>query len=560
MSALDTYMSLIKVDSRVAVSGLDDVNQSLERLIQTSDRLGLKSKDTGNALIDKVKGFKDVAASVLGFIQQHTEAMVEKVRTAQTLGIDIGQYDALSRAFQASGSDAKAFNDSIMALNTSLKEAAQHGDSDKTSAFKTLGVSPVNSAGQQKDADQTLMELSGATARMAKPEAIAALKQLGISDDATIAAIMKGSAALEQQIALQKAFGVMNEQDVETLNQFTRAQGELTGMLTRFSDELILGTAPALTMLINTTIELMAWGKEHQGFLLTFLGTLATAAIPALTVSLAGMAVTAAAAVAPFLPLIGAAILLGLAVDDLWNYFSGGNSVIGSVVQQFPLLGMALDAAKNTVAEAWEALKLLFSDPGAFMDLLVAEFQTGWNAIVAGVTEAAGQLGQAFLTAWEQMVADAKTIFNTLWEFVKGLFSHLGDSIAGVMQDAIDKAQDFIPDSVKKFIGLQPESDAQPESASGDAYSGLFGHNPLLAAGNTASTANTVMAGINAAPAMPSSPWLNSSIHNTQSLNVGRVELYTQSTDPQGIADSFTEGLKGAMSGLANHVDDGRGH
>ncbi|MEB5921435.1 phage tail tape measure protein [Franconibacter daqui] len=556
MGTLDTYTSLLRVDTRVAASGLDDLNQSLEKVIQTLNKLELQSSNTGQSLTDKLKGYKNVATEVLDFVVGHAETMRERINTAQSLGIDIGQYDALSRALQTSGSDVKSFNESMTALNGSLKEAAEHGGSDKASAFKAFRISPTDSKGELKSADQMMVELAGVAAKMGRSQASAGLKQLGISDDATIAALMKGSEELERQITLQKTFGVMSQQDVETLDQFARAQGELTSILSRFSDELVLGAAPAMAALINTTIELIAWGKEHQGALLGFFGTLAAVAIPTLT----SMAAAAAAASLPFIPLIGAAMLLGLAVDDLWTYFSGGNSVIGGLVQQFPLLGVALNEAKDTVAEAWEALKLLFSDPGAFLDLLVAEFQASWNAIVASVPEAAGQLSEAFLTAWRQMVVEAGVIFSTLWTFVKGLFSHLGDSINSLIQEAINSAIGLLPDVVKNYFGLEIKNAKQPASELGERGSGLLNDHPLLAAGNVASTANYMMWSAAAMPAIPPSSFLTASASNTRSVNVDRVEIHTQATDSQGIADSFADGLKNAWGGLANHYDDGRGY
>lgn len=553
MGILDTYITLIRVDTRVTVSGLNDINQSLDTLIQTLKKLELQSNDTGESLSDKLKSYKDVAQDVMNFVLEHSEMMQEKVRAAHSLGIDIGQYDALSRAFQAAGSDAKSFNASMMALKESLKETQEQGQSGKADAFKAFGVSPTDSKGKTKNADQMMVELAGAAAKMDPLQASAGLKQLGISDDATIAALMKGSAELERQIALQKSFGVMSLQDADTLNQFARAQGDLTAILTRFSDELVIGITPAMTVLIDTTIELMAWGREHESFLLGFFGTLAAVAVP----TLLSMAAAAAVAIVPFLPLIGAATLLGLAIDDLWTYFNGGDSVIGDLVQQFPLLGIALDEAKNSVAEAWEALKLLFSDPGAFLALLVAEFQASWNAIVANVTEAAGQLSQAFLLAWGQMVADAQTMFNVLWEFIKGLFSHLGDNIVGLVRNAINEVTGLLPDFIKTRLGLEVDDEPPtPDNADG----GLFGFHPFWKNDSLTATAHNVMSDVAAIPTIPPPSTFAASTTSMRSVNVNRVDIHTQATDSQGIGKSFVEGLKNAYSDLANHYDDGRGY
>lgn len=574
MGVLDTFVFLLETDNKNAMKGLNDTDQAI-------DDVQDGSKDAHKALLNMFTGvgekagvttasLKELAVAAIGIagaglslnaVLEHTTEMLGKVQAAETVGVDVGQYDALSRTFQTLGVDADGFRDSMIDLNEAMGEAASDAKSGKAESFKTFGISLKDSQGNIKSADEALLELSDTMSKMDKQQATFQIKQLGITDNAVIAAMMNGRKELERRIELQKTLGVLNEKDAAQLKNFKSAQDDLSAIFARFADVLAMTVVPALELLIDVTISVIKWAREHKGVLMGVFGALAFVAIPALTTALWGMARAALAAVVPFLPLIAVAVALALVIDDLWNYFTGGESVIGDLAAKFPLLKSALDGAKESVIGAWEALKLLFSDPSAFMDVLVSELQASWDEIVQGVVDAGDAIGKALNSAWEKLTADTKKVFNDLLSWVKSIFSQIGAYISDAVSNAGKAAYDKLPDFMKKAINAV-KGDDEPKPAQPTTGGAADEVNPIKQPIPSVQAASSSMQDIANAPAIPANPGSGrtSSVSNTQTVNVAKVEVTTQATDAQGIASSMTDGLKNAYGDMANQYDDGRSH
>lgn len=537
MGVLDTFVFLLETDNRNALKGLNDTDQAI-------DDVQDGSKDAHKALLNMFTGvgekagvttasLKELAVAAIGIagaglslnaVLEHTTEMLGKVQAAETVGVDVGQYDALSRTFQTLGVDADGFRDSMIDLNEAMGEAASDAKSGKAESFKTFGISLRDAQGNIKSADEALLELSDTMSKMDKQQATFQIKQLGITDNAVIAAMMNGRKELERRIDLQKTLGVLNEKDVAQLKSFKSAQDELSTIFSRFADVLAITVAPSLELIIDVTKSLIEWGTKHKTFIVSFLGVLAGVAIPALTASLWSMATAAWAAIAPFVPFIAAAVALALVIDDLWNYFNGGESVIGDLVKQFPILGEALNAAKESVIEMWDALQLLFSDPAKFLDALVAEFKA----------------------SWETIANDTMSILTALWDWITGLFGKLGSFIS----DSVSNAASGAMNSVKGWLGI-----------GGDSQS--TGGNPLSDSSSYASAANNALAGAAAAPVIPSNPAAiskggPSSVTATQKIDT--INIQTGSGDPQQIRTAVSDGMNDSVQQLTNQYDDGRSH
>lgn len=537
MGVLDTFVFLLETDNRNALKGLNDADQAI-------DDVQDGSKDAHKALLNMFTGvgekagvttasLKELAVAAIGIagaglslnaVLEHTTEMLGKVQAAETVGVDVGQYDALSRTFQTLGVDADGFRDSMIDLNEAMGEAASDAKSGKAESFKKFGISLKDAQGNIKSADQALLELAGSMEKMDKQQAIFQIKQLGITDNAVIAAMLNGQKALERQIQLQKDLGVLNEKDVEQLKKFKQAQNELSTIFSRFADQLAMAVVPALELVIETTQKVIAWGREHKSFLIGFFGVLSGVALPALTAALRTMGAAAWKAMAPFIPWIIIAAALGLVIEDLWQYFNGGESVIGDLVKQFPILGEALNAAKESVIEMWDALQLLFSDPTKFLDALIAEFKA----------------------SWETIANDTMSILTALWDWITGLFGKLGSFIS----DSVSNAASGAMNSVKGWLGIGVDSQST-------------GGTPLSDGSSYASAANNALAGAASAPVIPSNPAAiskggPSSVTATQKID--NINIQTGSGDPQQIRTAVSDGMNDSVQQLTNQYDDGRSH
>lgn len=602
MGVLDTFVFLLETDNRNALRGLNDTDNAVKDLTKSAKGAHEPMLNMFTGVMEKAglttASFKDLAVSALGIagaglsinaVLDHTREMLEQVRAAETVGVDIGQYDALSRTFKALGVDAGGFRDSMIDLNEALGEAASDAKSGKAESFKTFGISLKDAQGNIKSTDEALLELADSMSKMDKQQATFQIKQLGMTDNAMITAMLNGRAELERMIKFQKDLGVTSEKDANQLKRFGSAQNELSAIFTRFADVLAVSVVPALDLLIDTTIAVIKWAGEHKGVLVGFFGALAFVAVPALTASLGAMAIAAWGAIVPLLPLIGAAAALALVIDDLWNYFNGGESVIGDLVQQFPVLGAVLDGAKENILNLWEALKVLFTNPSQFMDNLVAELKANWDTLVSDAGNAANMLLTAITGAWEQLSAETKEIFKELLAWVTGIFSQFGSYISDSISNAAKSAYDALPDFVKKGISMvkgedepnppepkqptpggpdmavpgddqfvTPPQPGQPKTASNpDEVNPLKQPMPVLQA------ANKSMQIASAAPSIPAnsaaiSGGRQTSVTATQKID--NVNITTGSGDPQQIRTAVSDGMNDHVQQLANQYDDGRSH
>lgn len=608
MGVLDSFVFLLETDNKNALKGFRDAEQA-ENDVKDG------AKDAQTALLNMFNGvgekagftvgsLKELAIATIGIagaglslnaVLEHTAEMLNKVRAAETVGVNIEQYDALSRTFQSLGVEADGFRDSMIDLNESLGEAAADAKSGKAQAFKTFGVSLKDAKGNIKTADEALLGLADSMSKMDKQQATFQIKQLGITDNAMITAMLSGRKELERQIKFQKDLGVTSEKDAEQLKQFAKAQNELSAIFSRFADVLTMTAVPALDLLIDATISVIKWAREHKGVLIGLFGALAFVAIPALTASLWSMAAAAWAAMVPFIPFIAAAIALGLVIDDLWNYFNGGESVIGDLVQKFPVLGAVLEEAKENVLALWEALKVLFSDPAQFMANLVTELKQNWDSLVSDGESAANMLLDAITKVWDKLSEETKGIFNELLAWIKGIFSQFGTYISDSVANAAKSAYDALPDFVKKGINLvkgddesathsksvMPTPGGQDMAVPGDEQFVAESHQKLLAVTPTPksynddevnpikqqipslSAVNNSMQAATAAPVIPANPAAISnsrptSVQNTQ--HIDKVEVNTGSGDPQQIRSAVSDGMNDSVQQMTNQYDNGVSH
>lgn len=580
MGILDSFVFLLEADEKDAVKGIkktgeafddlkdkgkkdtesvgNDVEDLGDKVKHESNRIkaaldqafaGLQEKTAGNfglasslTALAGAAGGAMIAGISLNAVMEKQASILMRVNDAATLGVDISQYDALGKVFEQNGLELEGFRDSLFDLNEAMGEAAADAESGKAESFKKFGISLKDANGNIKGTDQALLELAGSMEKMSKQEAIFQIKALGITDNAAIATLLKGRKALEDQIALQKQKGVLDQEAADNALAYKAAMNELDSAVGSLMDSLAVMLLPILTDVAKGFLAFVNLVREHKGFVVGALGAIAGIGvvklipmIKDLTTAMSLLKVQTLLALWPFALIAAAIIAVGLLVDDLWNYFSGGESVIGDLVKKFPMLGDAIEGLKTLVLSIGEA----FTDPKkAFTDFM--NFcQKVLNNIIADVEKFGGQLVDSTVNAFNNMFDEGKRIFTELWDFIVNLFKNLGNEIS----NAAGNAWETVKNNANPLNWFSDE-EANPTASSAS---------PAIAATNVVGNASRSPVISNA----------NSRISNnttTQSVSVDKVEVHTQATDSQGIANSFADGLKNAYSNTAQSYDDGRSH
>lgn len=375
----------------------DDLEDVKPKVTDLSQFIHEKMGSIGNSLGigDFAKGFIATAAAgmSLNAILDNTANLLNKIRDAETVGVDIGDYDVLLRTFTTLGVETDEFRDSMIDLNEAMGEAAADAESGKAKAFKTFGVELKTQTGQIKATDEALLELADSMSSMSKQQATFQIKQLGITDNKVIAAMLSGRKELERMMRVQREYGTLSQEDAEQVKRFSGAVNELKTMTGHFADELTVALAPAMTMTVDGIAlvakffsELFSFLSDHKGLVAGVLLPVALVVLPTLTASLWAAASAVWAFLAPLLPFIAIAVALGLVVDDLWNYFTGGESVIGDLAKKFTWLNDFLQTTKELVLELIEAFKEFANNP-------MKTFESWGNSLKEGFEDAKGWLG-----------------------------------------------------------------------------------------------------------------------------------------------------------------------
>lgn len=610
MTILDSFVFLLTANEQDAVEGITDTGEAFDELKKKGKKagdevanevegLGSKVKTQANkiheALSNAFDGIADkaganfnlassltaigaavggalVAGLSLNAVLEKQESILQRVNDAATLGVDISQYDSLGKAFEANGLDADGFRDSLFDLNEALGEAASDAKSGKAESFKTFGVTLKTEKGEIKGADEALLELAGSMEKMSKQEAIFQIKALGITDNKMIDTLLKGRKALEDQIALQKERGVLTQKDADNALEYKHATQELDSAIGSLTDKLGAALLPVMTQVTRGFVAFFDFVTEHKGFVVGALGAIAGVGvmklipvIKDLTLAMKFLKIETLLALWPFALIAAAIIACGLIVDDLWNYFSGGESVIGDLAAKFPMLKDALEGLKTMVLSIGE----VFNDPKKAFEDFWQFLQLIWTNMCADAKKGIDAMINIAVQGFNNLADGAKGVMTKLWNWIVNLFSNIGSYIS----DSVSNAASSVVSSTKSFFGLgddeEPSNTQTPEAQSTrtrEAQSTRTREQPqdnapLLE--NIAKPAIATNNAIGVASSMPmpgSNSTRVSNTTNTSEVKIDKVEVITQGTDAEGISQGIKSGLDTHLQGTAAHFDDGRSH
>lgn len=369
-------------------------------------------------------------------------------RSAATLGVGAGALQEWGYAAQATGSDLRQLTQTLLGLQTKVHEVAT-GNKDTQKLFRQLGLSVRTAGGELKSMETLLPEVADAFARMengTKKTALATELLGGLGAKTLLPMFTEGSAGLREFAAEARAMGaVLNEQAIGATKAFddelTRARAILLGL----TYDVGLALLPAVRDILTAV---RAWVKENRAFIATgfggvmrllsaaaritvqafepllrlfrwlvedtalvklgfyaliavmlvYAGTAAQQAagatlkfislLRALTVAQARAAVVGAATPYAIAAAWGALVaILGLLLEDVYMFFTGGESLIGRWAQWI-LKALTIDEGDSSLVKFLKFLGLLIFDFVGAMELAGDAIARAWDAIVGAISGA----------------------------------------------------------------------------------------------------------------------------------------------------------------------------
>lgn len=502
------------------------------------DDLGSSARDAGRELEkagDKgtfsFERLQDVAARALAVIggvsilkssiAQYYEQAQAIEKTSDMLGMSIESWQAWRQTAAAAGVDAEELSTRFMDLGDWMQDLILHDSGPLKDATADLGVSFTDARGKAVSLEEGLLRLADASGKIDRQKATSILTQIGF-DEKTIPLLLKGRKGIEDILKVQKAQAVYSRQDIENAKKQREAQQRLNAAWQAISALFSSTVSPAITALTTLLGDLLGWVKENQQFVILFFSTLAGVVTTLMVPALTAMATAAWAAIAPFTPIIAAVGGLALVVDDLITYINGGESALSGLWAVFD----EGDERGARLKAVWEGIKSLLGGV--------------WDAL-AGVA----RLFNSVLTLDGKGVVEA---LKTIW----GGLTKINDVLVNMLNWVAKKLYNLLPDWIKRWLG--GDEAARPEETKTEAKPGGVADSMRVADARPSILPPPVRTGDARVGSVSN---INNSRQVTSTTNVGEVNVYTQATDAQGMAEGATLAIRnqtaqadGAFSGV----------
>jgi hypothetical protein len=498
---LDKFLILFESDAADAKKDIDGLNSSLGTTEETAGKTTKASSETSKQFL----GMGKTAWAAIGGITALTTAFaglfvtMDRMRAlegfASILEEDIQEVDAWAGAVYRMGGSTETFKSTIGGLQTKLTDASIRGYNDIIPYFHQMGISILDASGKVKSAFDLLPEIADRFEGYGKRRSFGLGQKLGL-DIATIKLLSEGTEGVEYYLKRQKELGLVNQKAGELAFKYGLAIKDFTQTIKYSAQQIFVVVAPAITFLINRLTDINSVVTKNKPILIGFFVGLGLVAIPILY----NIAIAAWAAVAPMIAMTAVAL---------------------AAATPFILLGAAVIITSMAIA--------------ALVEDIIA-FSNGQDSVLGRMAEKWGVVS----TAIKWIVNDVKDLIH----FIKQLV------------DVIALINNILPEV--KFSGLEGIdtlfSDKALDLGIGNTEARkLFNSDISLGKFNIDQATNNPIA------SQTSNSIQNSNRFNSKStaIQIGDINIETQSTDPGAIASEIAGSLKNEVRSMIDNADDG---
>jgi len=395
--------------------------------------------------------------TIKDFVDQTTQAMADVGRMAGMLGISTQSLEELRYAAEKSGVAIDTLDDSMKELQIRAVDA-KAGEGEAAEAFKKVGVKTTNAAGKIREPLELLSEVADKLKKLPNQSERLWVADAMFGDQGAemLKILEQGSSGLAQMRQEARDLGyILDDESVESAKRFRESISALKAVFSAITRNITKNLLPVMTALTQSSAHMY---KSLSSIFskLNDHTTILRAALIALGVVLSALALKAALAFAPFLPIAAlfvakAALIIAvigsiaLLIDDLWTAFQGGESVCKKVFENIKT------SVLEVIAKVWdflptslqENLKLAWNLIKSFAECYVSFMATLYNRIWGFITETALKIFN-----------DIKNAITKISEFIWTIFSTIGPMLARTLVDAVDHAISAIKDAILSIKSL----------------------------------------------------------------------------------------------------------
>jgi hypothetical protein len=319
---------MAKEDVEIQVEA--DTNEASKRLSEISNKLSGVTK----AVKTTATAFTAAGAALFLFTNKMTQGAASIQRLSTQTGISVKNLQLLKYAAEQSGASGEAMLSTLESLTQRIGNAALYGDN----AFNMFGIYTRDSTGGIKTAVEVLDQIRQRVQRIQSiPIRNNMLSQLGISPE-LYELMLKTDREMKEFNKQAEELGLISEENTKRSEAYQRQVKLMKMQLSNFSNKIALQLIPIVQKVVGWLSKL--WDKlvgifgENGATTIFGVGLLAMV-LPIGKIftafkGLFGFLKAAFKWVTPAMLKIGGILAtIGLAVEDLWAAFRGGDSLFG---------------------------------------------------------------------------------------------------------------------------------------------------------------------------------------------------------------------------------------
>lgn len=433
-SRIRTFIDVVMGGTGAASAEADRVTNSINKSTSAVDKLNqrLKSIQAGVALqsvtaaAGAVKGaFDAVNSAVSGAVsgvyklaERQAVAADEISKTARTLGMQVGELQALRYAGEDAGMSVESVNSALQKFSINSAKAAA-GEKTQLDMFNALGVATKNADGSMRTQTEILLDAADAYTKLTSSQDKNRVSQelFGRSTVQMSELLGSGRAGIESAINKFNAekLGITPEQ-AKAGEDFTHTLLDLTKSTGALKKDLFFALVPAFTDLFKATTSFIS---ENRGRIDAIISRLSNqlpsviddvkSALPSIlngVSTVAGVVADILEYTGPWVPLLSAAaVIVGGGLLTAVTAVGAAFAAVGAFVSGPVVAGIGLAVAAvvswgsvvKSVYDNWDMLKSFIVDDvggaiGRFIDACVSKFKGFVNYVIDGVASAVGAL------------------------------------------------------------------------------------------------------------------------------------------------------------------------
>lgn len=407
MTILDSFFILFEGNTEKLDKSLDHSEKKSEGLLDKLQKIDPAATKAGEGifkLVGQAAGLLGLGLSfgaLVAGVKETAQAYDDLGKLATRLRSTADAVDEFRDAAELLGIDNEKSTAALTGLDTAIQDTYL-GLGRAKIVFEELGIAVTDAQGKIKPTTDVMGELAGKLEKMERGTQIRVMERLGL-DPSLLKLFNADLAALQKRMAdIDKASGFNLEDAVKRSKEYAKAQKALgleVNVLHMYMGKLLesfqIAALPRLTEAMTIATRYVRMFVEYlmqhrrfvEGVFIAIGGAILYFLVPA---AIQG-AIAVWAMIAPFALVAAAVIAAGAAFallyDDVMNFIEGNDSLIGQVLQRWPVIGEVARGIWAALKELWAGAVQVFE---FFVDMWndpQAAFERFLNFILNGIKE-----------------------------------------------------------------------------------------------------------------------------------------------------------------------------